>query len=733
MRHAPSAILLFALILSACGSAGPSSRLGLRRVVLYQNGVGYFERRGIVEDDTLALRFSSREVDDVLGTLTVLDTSGRETVVSASVPERLPGEGDIVTLDLRLPDRRTRDLVLTYAVPTPAWRAAYRIVLPEEGRSGDAVFQIWALIHNASPEDWDRVDISLATSAPFSFAVDLRTPEFVARPDVTGRLIAPALSGAVMSERGRGGEDYDGFEDEDGIPDLDNDHDRIPDVDDACPNDPETYNGTDDEDGCPDRGRVVVSETSITILDHIYFAARSSEIREESLPIVDAIAQTLIGNPNLTSVRVSGHASSDEPDTWGLSAERAGAVRAALIARGVQPGRLLAVPFADTQPVDPRPTAEGRERNRRVDMFILETSEGATASVESRHAFVTPEAVHASSAALADVAQAEGTTRYDVSAPVSIPARSSSLVTILSAHVAGGEVLLYRPEAGARGSDSHPFRAARVHCPDSATLIPGPVAVYAGGTFVGEGLIEHVHEGDIATIPYAMDATSVVARDTGSGSEPVRLVAAARGVLRVEDRLVRRTTYTIDPGPHTPPTLVLHHPRQPGTAPRGLPPDTETLPGELVLQIPITSATRSVVTVEETSSTTRSITLLSDLRTPLTPYLDASGLDAPMRARVEAILTQRAELGRVEQEIAGFREQFSDAATRAAELRANLRAATGAELRRTLEARLRDAAAATDHLSDEIARRSAHVTELRASLSEAIGALTIEPSAPASE
>ncbi len=47
-------------------------------------------------------------------------------------------------------------------------------------------------------------------------------------------------------------EDFDGFEDEDGCPDLDNDGDGIKDVDDKCPNEPEDFDGTEDSDGCPD-------------------------------------------------------------------------------------------------------------------------------------------------------------------------------------------------------------------------------------------------------------------------------------------------------------------------------------------------------------------------------------------------------------------------------------------------------------------------------------------------
>lgn len=47
-------------------------------------------------------------------------------------------------------------------------------------------------------------------------------------------------------------EDLDGTDDEDGCPELDNDLDGIPDVDDACPDEPEDKDGKNDQDGCPE-------------------------------------------------------------------------------------------------------------------------------------------------------------------------------------------------------------------------------------------------------------------------------------------------------------------------------------------------------------------------------------------------------------------------------------------------------------------------------------------------
>ncbi len=47
-------------------------------------------------------------------------------------------------------------------------------------------------------------------------------------------------------------EDFDGFQDHDGCPELDNDGDGIPDALDKCPNEPEDFDGYQDADGCPD-------------------------------------------------------------------------------------------------------------------------------------------------------------------------------------------------------------------------------------------------------------------------------------------------------------------------------------------------------------------------------------------------------------------------------------------------------------------------------------------------
>ncbi len=111
------------------------------------------------------------------------------------------------------------------------------------------------------------------------------------------------------------------------------------------------------------RGRVVVTETETTILDVVEFLPQTKILRPRSLPTLDAVAATLVGNPTITLVEVQSHA----PEL-GLSQVRAELVRDYLVARGVAPGRLVAQGYGDTQPID----RAAPVKNERMSFLILE-------------------------------------------------------------------------------------------------------------------------------------------------------------------------------------------------------------------------------------------------------------------------------------------------------------------------------------------------------------------------
>ncbi|MGH9830960.1 MAG: hypothetical protein ACREDR_47755, partial [Blastocatellia bacterium] len=81
--------LLTGILFSLSGRANAQSgkdALPLRRVTLYNNGVGYFEREGKVSGDGLVnLSFDSAQLNDVLKSLVVLDRTGNATAGGARI------------------------------------------------------------------------------------------------------------------------------------------------------------------------------------------------------------------------------------------------------------------------------------------------------------------------------------------------------------------------------------------------------------------------------------------------------------------------------------------------------------------------------------------------------------------------------------------------------------------------------------------------------------------------
>ena len=120
------------------------------------------------------------------------------------------------------------------------------------------------------------------------------------------------------------------------------------------------------------KARVVADR--IEILDKVYFDVGKSTIKAASLPLLDEVATVLIENPRLLKVSVDGHTDdqgSARVNTR-LSQQRADAVRAYLIGRGVEAERLVAVGFGPARPLDPARTPAAREINRRVEFVIVE-------------------------------------------------------------------------------------------------------------------------------------------------------------------------------------------------------------------------------------------------------------------------------------------------------------------------------------------------------------------------
>ncbi len=126
---------------------------------------------------------------------------------------------------------------------------------------------------------------------------------------------------------------------------------------------------------------------SIELSSSAFYKAGSAEIRDEALPVMDKIAQTLNGQRyQLYNVDVEGHTDDIPintprfPSNWELSSARATTVVRFLIDKGLDPERLKATGFAETRPkaenrdAEGKPIKENQSTNRRVALEVYPMS-----------------------------------------------------------------------------------------------------------------------------------------------------------------------------------------------------------------------------------------------------------------------------------------------------------------------------------------------------------------------
>ncbi|MDY6914136.1 MAG: hypothetical protein SVT52_06760, partial [Planctomycetota bacterium] len=89
MRHALIAMAAVLLAVSAPGVAQQVD-LPVTRIVLFSSGVGYFEHNGTVEGNAaVKLMFKTGQINDVLKSMVVMDTSGKVTGVNYAASDPL--------------------------------------------------------------------------------------------------------------------------------------------------------------------------------------------------------------------------------------------------------------------------------------------------------------------------------------------------------------------------------------------------------------------------------------------------------------------------------------------------------------------------------------------------------------------------------------------------------------------------------------------------------------------
>lgn len=127
------------------------------------------------------------------------------------------------------------------------------------------------------------------------------------------------------------------------------------------------YNHLRKKDGTTQADNSVLKD----VYDNLVFLTGTATIKPESFPALDELAETMIKSP-LWNLTISGHTDSTGTPKGNLllSQKRADAVKQYLVNKGVGSDRIATNGFGQERPIADNKTAEGREKNRRVEFLI---------------------------------------------------------------------------------------------------------------------------------------------------------------------------------------------------------------------------------------------------------------------------------------------------------------------------------------------------------------------------
>jgi hypothetical protein len=131
--------------------------------------------------------------------------------------------------------------------------------------------------------------------------------------------------------------------------------------------------------------------------------------------------------------------------------------------------------------------------------------------------------------------------QYVIANPVTLGRQRSAMLPIVDESVQGEKVSIYNQKVHAK----HPLAGLKLKNSTALHLLQGPITVFDSGAYAGDARIQDLQPGTERLISYAMDLGTEVAPESKSSPQQLLSVKIAKGVLYRSDKHTRSTTYTV--------------------------------------------------------------------------------------------------------------------------------------------------------------------------------------------
>jgi hypothetical protein len=425
--------------------------------------------------------------------------------------------------------------------------------------------------------------------------------------------------------------------------------------------------------------------------------------KRAALPAIARLAAQL--RTNNGKIKVLGYARPSDRDSAGKSLERANAIRDQLLESGVAASQVEVV-------------ATGQLANGDGVRIVSVDAEA-------------PKPVQGKAVAEASPDSPIGSAYFLAPSPLTIEKGHSAMVSMLTAQAEAKAVYFYDP-ISARGSKKYAFRSVLLQNPTHHTLDAGPVTVYEGGQFLGEGLSDAILPDSRAFVPFALDRKLIVDSDFGTREVVDRLLTIERGIVHSEARSIRTTKLSLVNRDTKPATVYVRHPITEGFKLEAPASGVEKLGGAYLFAVTVPANDSVTLGIEESTPMQKSL----DIRTDdgivaLGLYLrSASKLDPELESKLTHIVERHRAMVELSERLATiqaqsnvYRERIEEINTQLVSLR---RVTQAGELSRHLAKKMEEISQRLQKATIDSADLEAKRLTERVAMEDQLAELTLE-------
>ncbi len=207
-----------------------------------------------------------------------------------------------------------------------------------------------------------------------------------------------------------------------------------------------------------------------------------------------------------------------------------------------------------------------------------------------------------------------------------------------------------------------PYRAVMFENNTNFSLEKGPVSIFAGGTFVGEGFLDRMEQGSTTFLTYSIDGKVVMAPTSRNSQEGMRLLKIIDGMIVSEVLEVSSSIYKVDNRHDEEVVAYVKTAKRSGWKLRNQPAGTVELPNSYVVPVTVDKGGSKELKVDWVKPVVRRVSIDTSLSTNvLKLYLASGKAPADVQKNIDKILKLKQRISDIEEDHSRHQKQHREA------------------------------------------------------------------------